>query len=126
MGTRQARLRATAIALQLAVVAGCVAIGWHLTHSAASAAIRLQPSNQVPVAGFATRLAQPALVPLSHATGSAARPGLADLVSRVNGDDAKLYRGQWQAIQAMASASRAYIERHVLPLLLAAARGGNR
>jgi hypothetical protein len=125
MGTRQARLRAAAIAFQVAAVAGCAVIGWHLTHSA-PAAIRLQPSGQAPVAGFATRLAQPALAPAPPSTGGAARPSLSDLVGRVNRDDANLYRGQWQAIQMAASASRAYLERHVLPLLLAAARGGNR
>lgn len=119
-------MRAAAIAFQVAVVAGCAAIGWHLTHSAATAAIRIQPSSQMPLVGFATRLAQPALASSPHTSGGAVRPGLSDLVSRVNGDDANLYRGQWHVIEVVASATRAYIERHVLPLLLAAARGGNR
>jgi hypothetical protein len=126
MGKRKARLRAAAIGFQVAAVAGCAAIGWHLTHSAASAAIRLQPSSQAPVVGFADKLAQPALAPAPQSAGGAARPSLSDLVRRVNRDDANLYRGQWHAIQGVASASRAYIERHILPLLLAAARGGNR
>ena len=119
-------MRAAAIAFQVAVVAGCAAIGWHLTHSAATAAIRIQPSSQVPLVGFATRLAQPALASVPHTSGGAARPSLSDLVSRVNHDDANLYRGQWRAIRAVGSASRDYIERHIVPLLLAAARGGNR
>lgn len=126
MEQTQARVRVVAIVFQLAVVAGCGVLGWRLTHPAAPASVRLRPSSQAPVVGFAKRLAQPALAPAPPSAGGAARPSLSDLVSRVNHDDANLYRGQWRAIRAVGSASRDYIERHIVPLLLAAARGGNR
>lgn len=126
MELTRARARAVAILFQLAVVAGCGILGWRLAHPAGPASVHLQPSGQAPGIGFAPRLAQPAIAPAPLASGGPGRPGLSDLVRRVNKDDVSLYSGQWRAIQAVGAASREYIERRIVPLLLAAARGGNR
>ncbi len=125
MGDRHAYLRVAAVGLQVAVAAACVLIGWKVMHGAPAApSQRVQGSssalNSAPVPallpgqGTALKPAHPARV------GS---PGLADLVARVNRDDTLQYRGQWRAVRLLADATRDYLERHVVPLLLAAARG---
>ncbi|MEA2682537.1 MAG: hypothetical protein QOK05_865 [Chloroflexota bacterium] len=124
MGLSQARVRALVIVFQLAVVAGCGVLGWRLTHPGGASSVSVAPAAQAPGLGFVPTLAQPAIAPPPAAGPT--RPGLADLVMRVNRDDLNLYTAQWSAIQSAAAATRLYLERHVLPLLLTAAKGGGR
>ncbi|HEY8740600.1 MAG TPA: hypothetical protein VIN56_08420 [Candidatus Dormibacteraeota bacterium] len=116
------------IAFEVAVVVACGVLGWNLLHSPspASTAVTVQHAPALP--GFLAATGVATLIPTrkTQPARMAAAPNLADLVLRVNGDDARLYRGQWQAMELLGSATRDYVERHIVPVVLAAARGGMR
>ena len=111
-----------AVAAELSVAGGCVALGWQVAR---------QPP---PVAPPKVHHAVAALAPVAPVTlplpvspvqpASTPRVGLSDLARRFNADDAGLYRAQWEAVQVLSAGTRQFLERQVLPLLLAAARGG--
>jgi hypothetical protein len=126
MGDRSTYLRAAAIGLQVAVVVGCGVLGWSVLHSTPAATrVKIQHAAPAPVAAVAPVLGTLGAVP-SQARKTTAAPSLLDLVRRINQDDARLYQGQAEVIRLLGSATRSYLERHVVPLLLAAARAGVR
>ncbi|GAC1333680.1 MAG: hypothetical protein NVSMB17_14380 [Candidatus Dormibacteria bacterium] len=120
------RWQAAAIGMQLAVVGALGVVGWQLLHPAhpgGGVTIReAVPGVTAAPGGSLTEGARFA----SPATSAAPKPGLPELVARVNRDDARLYRGQWASIQLVVQATGRYLVQHVMPLLLAAARGGGR
>ncbi|HEV1996850.1 MAG TPA: hypothetical protein VGR61_01805 [Candidatus Dormibacteraeota bacterium] len=117
-----------AVGVQVAVAGTCVVLGWQLLrgHNLAQA-VTVHSAVAAPAPAPAT-LGIPGLPAVSTGSGAAAakRPGPGDILERVNRDDARLYRGQWTTIQVLARATRDYTERHIVPLLLAAARGASR
>ena len=116
------------VAVELAVAGTCVVMGWQLVHGhQAVPAARVLSVVSAPVPAPAM-LGFPGLPRLSIGGSSTAprRPGLGDILQRVNRDDARLYRGQWATIQLLGRGTRDYVELHIVPLLLAAARGGSR
>ena len=120
------RWQVAAVAVQVAVVAACGVVGWQLLHpSTPGAALTIKRAANAPTVA---PVVMPSRLPRvsSRTSVPVTRPGLEDLMGRVNRDDARLYRGQWATLQLVASATRNYLTNHVLPLLLAAARGGVR
>jgi hypothetical protein len=127
MGDRSTYLRVAAIGVQVAAVAGCAVLGWSALHSTPAATrVNVQHAAPAPVAAVAPVLGALGGGSSGHPRGAAAAPSLMDMVTRINQDDARLYQGQAQTIRLLGSATRAYLERHVVPLLLAAARAGLR
>jgi hypothetical protein len=119
------RWHVAAAAAQLVVVGVCALLGWGLLHPQAQATTLNVSGGQEPpprTVGLPLPRAHPPATP----TRRSADEGIAGLVARVNRDDVGLYRGQWQAIAVIASGTRDYLLRHVLPLLLASARGAAR
>lgn len=120
------RWQVAAVGAQVALVAACGAAGWQLLHPATpGGALTIRRAVNAPTVAPVTL---PSLLPRpsAHTSVPVARPGLEDLITRVNRDDSRLYRGQWATLELVASATRDYLTHHVLPLLLAAARGGAR
>lgn len=120
------RWQAAAVAIQVSVVAVCGVAGWQLLHPhTPGGAVTINHPANAPAAAPAL---MPSILPRVPAGDSAAvtRPALGNLIDRVNRDDARLYSGQWATIQVIASATRNYLVNRVVPLLLAAAKGGSR
>ena len=120
-----ARWRAAAAGAQVALVVACGAVGWQLLHQGASsgAVTVKRATGNPPTAPMANPSAVPGMT-VQHRAGAAPRPGLEELLARVNRDDSRLYRSQWATIQLVAAATHDYLTARVVPLLLAAARGG--
>ena len=121
---RLADWKLLAVGVELLVAGTCVVLGWQLVHGRQVALAARMPgalSAPAPV-----REGVPGLPPLSVGSSPTGgkRPGVAEILQRVNRDYTRLYRGQWATIQLLGRATRNYLERHVVPLLLAAARGG--
>ncbi|MGI8607701.1 MAG: hypothetical protein ACR2MY_00525 [Candidatus Dormibacteria bacterium] len=115
-----------AVGVEVAVAAACVVLGYQLVHGHPSAqSLNVKVAAAAPAPAVMGIPGMPALSTPSGAP-SAKRPGLSSLLQRINSDDARLYRGQWASIQLLAGATRDYAERHILPMLLAAARGAGR
>ena len=94
-----------------------------LSHPAPVSPVRLtKTASAVPLRPRAVPLPLPSMRPGGPHPG-AVLPALAEVAQRANRDDVLLYHEQWQVIALMASATRDYLDRHVVPLLLAAARG---
>lgn len=120
---RLADWKVWAVGFELAVAGACVFVGYQVVHDR-----QLAPAVKITGAVVA-----PAPVPVSPVLASpasstvpAARPGLADILQHINRDDARLYWGQWATIQVLGSGTRDYLERHIVPMLLTAARGGSK
>jgi hypothetical protein len=114
--------RSAVLAVEVLVAVACVFAGWRLV-------ARPNPGSGVEVYRGASAPAEepPGFLGLPQAPGAAPRaqvePGVApltDLIKRVNADDLRLYRTQWQVIQLLADGTRRYIELKVLPVLSAA------
>jgi len=120
------RWRAATAAAQVALVAACGGAGWQLLHQGApGGTVTVKRASGNPVT---TTTAAPSPLPpvtVQH-RATASRPGFEALLERVNRDDTRLYRSQWATIQVVATATSKYLTGHVVPLLLAAARGGSR
>jgi hypothetical protein len=125
MGWRRwADWKVLAVGIEVAAASGAVALGWQLVHAhPAGPAVSIQAATTAAASPFLGIPGMPAMS-LPPSSSAAGRPGLPDILQRVNQDDAGLYHGQWATIQLLARGTRDYLERHILPLLLAAARGG--
>ena len=120
------RWQVAAVAAQVGLVGACGAAGWQLLHpSTPAGGVTIKHAISAPAP---PPVVMPAILPRTPPGGAATarRPALGDLIDRVNRDDARLYRGQWATVQLIAKATRGYLVNHVVPLLLAAARGGGR
>ncbi len=120
---RLADWKVVAVALELGVVGVCVAIGWQLAHSPRGSAGRGLTAAAAPPA---PSMGIPAIGNISAGVRSseANRPVLGAVMQRVNRDDTRLYQGQWASLQLLGRATRDYLERHIVPMLLGLARGG--
>ena len=123
---RLADWKVLAVGVEVVVAGACLVLGWHLVHGQQGArAVTIRSGAPAPAPAILGIPGMPARSTEPRAT-AAKPPGLREILQRINGDDARLYRGQWATIQVLAHATRDYVERHILPLLLAAARGGSR
>jgi hypothetical protein len=121
---RLADWKLLAVGVEVVVAGACVVLGWQLVHGRqAGPPVTLQAGVGAPAPPISVLPRLPVLA-TGRGVPVARRPGVAEILQRVNRDDSGLYRGQWATIQLLGRATRDYLERHVVPLLLAAARGG--
>ena len=112
-----------AVGIELAAVGGAVGLGWQLVHThPAASLVSAQAATSAVAPPFLGIPGMPAIA-TSTSAAPGGRPGLPDILQRVNRDDAGLYQGQWATVQVLARGTRDYLERHIIPLVLAAARG---
>ncbi|MFN2465967.1 MAG: hypothetical protein ABR598_06850 [Candidatus Dormibacteria bacterium] len=128
MTHRTGYMRAAAVGVQLAVVVACAGVGWKALHQLTpQPKVKVQGAPPAPLTGLGSMVAPLRGSGAVHrAVPSVGPPSLSELMLRVNRDDALLYQGQWRSAHLLGEATRSYLERHIVPLLLAAARGGMR
>ena len=111
------------IALEVVVAVACFFAGWRLINNRTAGPIPIHRGSPAAIGSADSFIGIP-LVPgssLAPAPGGGAlgtAPG-SDLLSRLSRDDFAMYRVQWQAIQVLVDATRQYIEKRVVPALLA-------
>ncbi|MHB8510464.1 MAG: hypothetical protein ACYDGR_17785 [Candidatus Dormibacteria bacterium] len=113
---------------ELGVAVAMLVAGWHAIHQPAQLLPSLVVTNPAPDVSPPV----PGLLLGVGSSGAASRqaaglhgllrlaPGL---VARVNADDMALYRSQRQVLDVVIEGVRRYLEQHVIPQLLAPARG---
>ncbi|MFN2463080.1 MAG: hypothetical protein ABR573_04150 [Candidatus Dormibacteria bacterium] len=117
------RWQLAAVGAQLGLVGACGVLGWQLLHPASPAgALVVQHSHRAQAAPELP-LRLPALTAgaVQPRPEHISRPALESVISRVNSDDARLYRSQWATLRVVADGIRAYVVGRVVPLLMAAA-----
>jgi hypothetical protein len=117
-----------ALAGEALVAAACLFFGWQLAHPGGSTApARIEHPQAAPAVPGPRLLDPPApRPPGAHRPPWVSPDAFTEFSQRLNQENSALYQGQWQTLQLVAAATREYLERRVLPLLLAAARGGLR
>ena len=111
------------IALEVVVAAACFFAGWRLINNRSAGPIpihRGSPAATGTADPFTGIPSAPGATPAPASGGGALgmAPG-SDLLSRLNRDDFAMYRAQWQVIQVLVDGTRQYIEKRVVPALLA-------